>query len=153
MKNASNHVHGISVNGMVPINAILDGAEFLINGRNPGAYRITIEHMSDEGRPLPVTVVWYAPELFLIKKRRRPGKQELESLRSVANCLERACCVLEEIVDEQGDMRKGDSLYPNVAVAQKSVNFPTRDRNHSPAFRATRLVAKGRKLKKMLEGK
>jgi hypothetical protein len=51
MKNTSNHMHGISVNGMVPINAILDGAEFLISGRDPGAYRITIEHVSKVVRP------------------------------------------------------------------------------------------------------
>jgi hypothetical protein len=146
-------MHGISVNGMVPINAILDGAEFLISGRDPGAYRITIEHVSDEGRPMPVTVVWKAPDLFSFKKRKRPGKQELECLQSVANCLEQACCVLEEIVDEQGDLRQHDSLYPNVAVAQKSVNFSTRDRNHSPAFRGTRLVTNGRKQGKALEDK
>jgi len=138
---------------MVPLNARLDGTEFLINGRNPGAYRITIEHVSEEGRPLPVTVVWKAPDLFSFKKRKRPGKQELESLRSVANCLERACCVLEEIVDEEGDMRERDTLYPNVAVAQKSVNFATRDRNHSPAFTASPLVAKGRKPGRILEEK
>ena len=153
MKNTSNHVHGISVDGMVPSNAILDGAEFLMNGRDPGAYRITIEHVSDEGRPMPVTVVWKAPDLFSFEKRKRPGKQELECLRSVANCLERACCVLEEIVDEEGDMRKRDTLYPDVAVAQKSVNFSTRDRNHSPAFTSTPLIAKGRRPGKILEVK
>ena len=153
MKNTSNHVHGISVNGLVPNNAILDGAEFLMNGRDPGAYRITIEHVSEEGKPLPVTVVWKAPDLVSFEKRKRPGKHELESLRSAANCLERACCVLEEIVDEEGDMRQRDTLYPNVAVAQKSVNFATRDKNHSPAFTATPLVAKGRRPGKILEVK
>jgi len=146
MKNAANPMHGISVNGKVPTNAMLDGAEFLIDGRDPGVYRITIEHVSDEGTPMPVTVVWRAPDLFLIKKRRRPGKHEfyeLKYLQSVAACLEQACSVLYEILDEEGDMRKHDTLYPNVAVAQKGVNFSTRDRNHSPAFAAPALVGKG----------
>ena len=90
---------------------------------------------------MPVTVVWHAPDLFLIKKRKRPGKQELECLQSVAECLERACCVLAETLDEEGDMRLRDSLYPNIAVAQRSVNFSTRDQNNSPAFTMTPLSA------------
>jgi hypothetical protein len=143
MKNTSDHVHAISVDGMVPINAILDGAELLRSGRDPGAYRITIEHVSDDGRPIPVTVVWRSPDLFKIKKRTRPGKQELDYLQSVADCLEEACSVLAEILDEEGDMRKHDTMYPTVAVAQKSVNFSTRDQNHSPAFSAIHRAAKG----------
>jgi hypothetical protein len=142
MENGPNRNYGISVNGKVPTNAVLDGAEFLTDGRCPGAYRITIEHVSDEGTPMPVTVVWRAPELFHFWKRKRPGKHELESLQSIAACLEQACSVLYEILDEDGDMRKHDTLYPNVAVAQRGVNFSTRDRNHCPAFTATPEVAK-----------
>jgi len=49
--------------------------------------------------------------------------------------------VLAETLDEEGDMRLRDSLYPNIAVAQRSVNFSTRDQNNSPAFTMTPLSA------------
>ena len=142
MKNLANRNYGISVNGKVPTSAILDGTEFLTDGRCPGSYRITIEHVSDDGKPLPITVVWHDPELFLIKKRRRPGRHELEHLQSVQWCLEQACSVVYELLDEDGDMRKRDTLYPDVAVAQRGVNFSTRDQNHHPAYRATSEAAK-----------
>jgi hypothetical protein len=142
MKNTSNRKRKSSVDSQRPVGGILDGPELVVGTGKPGVFRITIEHCSDDGRPLPTMVVWHDPERFLIRRRKRPNRDELECLLSVANCLEQACCVLEETIDEQGDLRNRDSLYPHVAVAQKGINFSTRDRNHSPAFAAPALVGK-----------